>query len=152
MTADDFAALAYDLIARAPYSFLISYDAGVAMPRLMQHYPPDARGRLWFGADPASRKFAQIAADPRVVVTVELPADRAFAVFWGQAARVDEPAQLRRYWRSEWAEFFPDGPDQGYALVCVTPHIIELISFAAGIGDARPPRISRHNDEWRLVE
>lgn len=153
MTSDELYQLALDIMARAPYSFLITMtgtEAGVHA-RLMEHYGPDEDGAIWLGSLPGTRKINEVQDDPRVTLTFEITAERAFVVASGQAAVVDDAAARRRWWRAEWTEFFPGGPDHGYAVMRVEMTRIEVLSYAAGAAGDHAPVLVRSGDEWQMA-
>ncbi len=151
-TPNDLYTLALDIMARAPYSFMITMagaEAGVHA-RLMEHYGPDEDGAIWLGSLPDTRKVDEIRADPRVTLTFEITDERAFVVAAGQAVVVDDVTIRRRWWRSEWTAFFPGGPDHGYSVMRVDLTRIEVLSYEAGVAGEHAPLLVRSDDGWQL--
>lgn len=77
------------------------------------------RGTLWFATSRASRKVAQIEADPRVTVLCVDTTHFNHASVRGRAELVDAPAMKSDLWREEWRDQW-DGPtDPDYVLLKV---------------------------------
>jgi general stress protein 26 len=154
-TPEEMLRAAREVMEAAPYCFLITVDgAGQPQARLMQQFPPEADLRaVWMGTHPASRKAAQIRANPRAALACSHAAGPGYVTLTGRARLEDDPALRRKYWRPDWDAHFPGGPGgPGYILIEFTPERLELVSGAHKTGvtpaSPRPPALVRRGGAW----
>ncbi len=74
--------------------------------------------RLWFATSRASRKVAQIEADPHVTVLFVDSGRFNYAAIHGLAHVIVDPEREESLWQDEWRDDWPDGPsDPDYVLL-----------------------------------
>ena len=74
--------------------------------------------RLWFATSRASRKVAQIEADPHVTVLFVDSGRFNYAAIHGLAHVIVDPEREKSLWQDEWHDDWPDGPsDPDYVLL-----------------------------------
>ena len=153
MTAENWIEVARVTIEAKDYCFFITLgESGHANARLMQPFRPERDFTIWFGASPRSRKVREIAANDRVVVTYENAGDHAYVTLLGRAQVERDVDARHRYWREEWARFWPAGPeDEDYVLIKFVPSRIELMSiYRRVVPDPRvqPAVLIREGESW----
>ncbi len=109
------------LLDGADTAMLTTVDAdGDLAARPMALVPRAFDGRLHLFTDEASHEAADIAARPRVGVTVDLSARGDWIALAGEARIVRDDAQARALWDDRLNPWFVDGPDTaGIVLVQV---------------------------------
>jgi general stress protein 26 len=99
-----------DVIKDFDTGFLITRGAGGALhARPMAMAEVQAGGDIVFSTSIASPKIAEIAADPRVLVTLQ--AKSQFATLEGSATVMRDRAEIDRLWSEAWRVWFPGGKD-----------------------------------------
>jgi general stress protein 26 len=110
----------------------------ISRPMALQEVEFD--GDLWFFAERSSRKFAHIALDPQVNVTVS--SGSTWVSLTGTATAIEDDAKKKELWNAGVEAWFPDGPDSDDVLLIKvvgesaqywnTPggRVASLISFA----------------------
>lgn len=89
---------------------------------------------IWIGTQTTSRKIAEIRQNPRVTLAVGLQGDGANLIIYGEASLHTDDDKRRKYWKSYWSLFFPDGPLSDDAiLICVKPLKLELMDFKRNV-------------------
>lgn len=128
-------AAARQVVAAARYATLVTLGPdGHPQARVVDPFPPEEDFTIWVATTGRSRKVAEIAADPRVTLLFFDPAGGAYVTVVGEAHRVDDPAMKERYWKTEWAEFYPGGHQgEDYLLLRVTAHRLEVSAEHLGI-------------------
>jgi general stress protein 26 len=128
-------AVARAIMEKARYATLVTIgDAGHPQARVMDPFPPERDLGIWMATNGASRKVAQIEADPRVTLVYFDAAGGSYVTLLGTARLVRDAAQKASRWKEDWATFYKDrnrGDD--YVLIQVTPARIELSDPAHGI-------------------
>jgi general stress protein 26 len=159
MTPDELIKLARDIIAKTPHCFVITINRiGQPNARLMEHFAPEDDLTLWIGTDAVSQKVTHIIENTQVTIADEDPANYAYVMLQGSAQIVQNPDIQRQYWREDWREFFPEGPEStNYVLIKFTPHRLEMMSHAQGIAPSRfglkPIVLIRQPDDtWAVDE
>lgn len=128
-------AAARTVAAAARYATLITLGPdGHPQARVVDPFPPEADFTVWIATNARSRKVAEIAADPRVTLMFFDAAGGAYVTVIGDATAVDDPEMKSRYWKTDWAEFYPDGPQGAdYLLLRLTAHRLEVSAEHLGI-------------------
>jgi general stress protein 26 len=157
MTAADWLEVARITIEPKDYCFLITQgELGQANARLVQPFKPEDDFTIWFGTSPRSRKVREITANGQVTVTYENAEDHAYVALLGHAQVVRDLDARHKYWRVEWARFWPAGPeDEDYVLIKFMPSRIELMNFYRNVvPDPRlqPAVLIREGEEWVVAE
>ena len=110
----------HDLIESSRVAMLTSVDAdGTMVSKPMATQDVEFDGDVWFIAERASHKVANIEANPHVNVTYST--NSSWVSLSGTAAVVDDPARLKELWNTftdAWLEGGPDNPNN--VLVKVT--------------------------------
>ncbi|MDQ1305019.1 MAG: hypothetical protein QG671_848 [Actinomycetota bacterium] len=144
-------------IARgAEFAFLITSGTGDAPTvRLMQPFPPSDDFTVWLGTSPASRKAAELRANPAATIAYQAPDGTGYVSVQGVASLVTDLEARAGHWREEWQAFFPGGPKGDvFVLVQLVAHRLEVADFARGI--TPPPyglksaAIVRDGAGWRF--
>jgi len=111
----------------------------------MDPFPPDSGFTVWFGTNPRSRKVEQIRNNPKVTLYYLEESGSGYVMIYGKAQLVDDQEYKDKWWKEEWAAFYPDNKEN-YLLIKVTPEWMEVVSYIHGItGDPvtwEPPRIT----------
>lgn len=145
-----------DIARGAEFTFLITSGAGdVPSARLMQPFPPSDDFTVWLGTSPASRKAEELRVNPAATLAYQAADSTGYVSVRGVASLVTDAEARAAHWREDWQAFFPGGPTgDGYVLVQVVAHELEVVDFARGI--TPPPyglksaTIVRDGADWRL--
>ncbi len=153
MNAEFWLEIARGIIAAAEYCFLITVgDSERAHARLMQPFEPKEDLTIWFGANPRSRKVREIGHNNQVAVSYQNPEEHAYVTLLGHAQMESDIKTRRKYWRKEWARFWPGGPESNdYVLIKFVPARIELMNISRNVApDARsqPAVLVRQGESW----
>ena len=110
----------WEIVDSLPYPLLVTLgDDGFPSSRPMRLIDRDA-SKLWFATSRASRKVAQIEADPHVMVLFADSDRFNYASIHGLAQVVVDPERERLLWEDEWRDDWPEGPaDPDYVLLLV---------------------------------
>ena len=95
---------------------------------------PDADFTVWIGTNPATRKVADLARDPRATVQFFEPNLPAYVTFTGSASLVTDPEVKAVHFKEEWGPFYKDrfrGHD--FALLKFVPQRLEIVSQSHGL-------------------
>ena len=143
-------------INRAEYCFLITHDLrGGANARLMQPFGPDDEMNIWFGSSSGARKVREIEKYEFVTIAYAYHEESAYVTMKGTASLVDDENLKRKYWRSSFLDFWPDGAtSENYNLVKFVPTYIEAINFKQKLAPEpyglKPAILVREGEEWRI--
>ncbi len=107
-------------------------DEGRPRARTMDPFLPEDDFTVWFGTNSNSRKVVQIKNDPRVTLYYYDSKKEGYVVINGTAQLVDESVEKEKYWKEEWAAFYPNKADN-YLLIKVSPIWMEVLSPGDGI-------------------
>jgi general stress protein 26 len=128
-------AAARDVMAEARYATLISLGPdGHPQARIMEPFAPEEDFTVWLATNSRSRKVTEIARDPRVTLLYFDRDGASYVTLVGEAEAVDDPEMKARYWKTEWAAFYPDeyrGED--YLLIKVVARRLEVSAERLGI-------------------
>ena len=110
----------WEIVDSLPYPLLVTLgEDGFPRSRPMHLVDRDA-DRLWFATSRASKKIAQIEANPHVTVLFVDSARFNYASIHGHAHIVVDPERERTLWQDEWHDDWPNGPsDPDYVLLRV---------------------------------
>jgi len=100
---------------------------GFLHSRPMYTHHATANGEIWFFTDTESTKVADIAADPRVMLTYDNHARGRYITVWGTASVLHDPDKARELWNMHARASWPAGPDDpSLALIRVNPESAEF--------------------------
>jgi len=130
---DTLIAAAKELMETSRYCALITLDnSGHPQARTMDPFSPGEDMVVWLGTNVNSRKVREIRNDSRVTLYYEDPDGGGYVVIKGNGYLMDDPEILRKYWKVEWDEFYPD-KSATYTLIKVIPKELEIIYYKYGI-------------------
>lgn len=95
-----------------------SADDGAMHSRPMAWRSIEPDGQLWFFSKGASRKVAELRADPNVTVSFADPRHQNFVTITGQATVVEDRDVVEARWLELYRPWFPGGP-QDPAVVAI---------------------------------
>jgi general stress protein 26 len=125
---------AREIARKARYATFITIGPeGQPQARIVDALGPDEDFAVWIGTNPATRKIAEIAKDPRVTISFFEPSMPAFVTLIGTATVVTDPAVKAKHWKESWAPFYKNesrGAD--FALLKFVPHRLEIVSEKDG--------------------
>jgi general stress protein 26/nucleoside-triphosphatase THEP1 len=110
----------WKIVDAIPFPLLNTMGAsGFPESRPMSLVDRDER-TLWFATSRASRKVAEIEANPNVTVLFVDTDTFNYASLYGKAAVIVDPEQERALWQDDWRDDWPEGPsDPDYVLLRV---------------------------------
>lgn len=128
-------AAAREVVAEARYATMVTLGPdGRPQARIVDPFAPEEGFTVWIATNARSRKVGEIAADPRVTLLYFDRDGASYVTVVGDAVAVDDPAMKARYWKTEWAAFYPDeyrGED--YLLIKVTARRLEVSAERLGV-------------------
>ena len=135
---------AREVARKARYATFVTIgEDGQPQARIVDALGPDEDFNVWVGTNPATRKVAEIAKNPRVTLTFFDPSLPAFVTLLGSASVVTDPAVKAQHWKDAWSPFYKNehrGAD--FALMKFVPRRLEIVSEAHGLvndpGNWRP--------------
>lgn len=132
LTTDQLLAAVRELIKATEYCFFITESTdGHPHARLMQPYDPDNDLTMYFGASPRSRKVRELHRQKKVSLAFYNQQETAYVTLLGTATMTDDPTLCQRYWRANWNDLFPGGPEgSDYILIKFVPERIEMMNYA----------------------
>jgi PPOX class probable F420-dependent enzyme len=126
---------AREVMAEARYATLVTLGPdGHPQARIVDPFLPEEDFTVWMATNARTRKVREIAADPRVTLLYFDRDGASYVTLIGDAVAVDDPAMKAKYWKTEWAAFYPDeyrGED--YLLIRVTARRLEVSAERLGI-------------------
>jgi len=156
LTANELLEAARKLVKTTEYCFFIT-EGGDGCPhaRLMQPYEPEQDFTIYFGASPRSRKVREVRRRSEVSLAFYNQQDTAYLTFVGTSTIVDDAATCRKYWRSNWNDLFPGGPESDdYVLIKFVPERIEMMNYAHKAMpqpySLHPTMLERKGDTWTI--
>ena len=128
-----------------PYPTFITTDAsGHPQARTVQPMTPDSSWTVWFATNPRTRKVAEVAKHPSVVLHYFNPVMSSYVALAGRARVVRDRATKDAHWDPAWSAFYPDR-DTSVVLIAVQAERLEIVSATLGVeGDQatwRPPTL-----------
>lgn len=129
---------AREMILSAKKCGVITQDEqGVPQVRTMDPFSPEDDFTVWLATHPNTRKVQQIKNNPNVTLYYPDKNDKGYVTIHGVAELVNDQKEKDRRWKNEWKNFYANRTD-GYLLIKVTPHYLELINYNRGIsGDPK---------------
>ena len=153
LSALDVVAAARRIIDSCELCFLATQGAAAPHLRVMQQFDTDSDLTTWLGTSRTTRKATDIVTHPRVTVGFQGADGASYVALTGTARLIDDPQVRHRYWRPEWAAFFPGAPEGGdYVVVAITAERMEVADFPNQI--APPPYgvaaavVTRVGESW----
>jgi general stress protein 26 len=146
------------IMEQAEFCFLITHSRqGELHARLMQPFKPEDDLSVWCGASFTSRKVHEIEANKLVTLTYHYQPENAYVSLQGRATLEGDITLRKKYWRSEWSAFWPDGPEGGdYHLIHIQPYQIDVMNFQKGVAPEpyglRPLILTKELDQWVVLE
>ena len=136
---------AKEIMTSAKTCALITIDQeGNPRVRTMDPFPPEIDFTVWFGTNPKSRKVYQIKQNPSVTLYYLANDGSGYVTIHGEAEIVNNQEEKEKRWKVAWEAFYPN-KSEDFALIKVTPHWMEVVSYAHGVvGDPitwEPPRV-----------
>lgn len=129
---------AREVARKARYATFVTIgEDGQPQARIVDALGPDEDFNVWVGTNPATRKVAEIAKNPRVTLTFFDPSLPAFVTLLGSASTVTDPAVKAQHWKDGWSPFYKNeyrGAD--FVLVKFVPRRLEIVSEAHGFANA----------------
>lgn len=126
---------AREISSKARYAALVTIGpGGQPQARIVDPLGPDAEFTVWVATNPATRKVADLARDPRATLQFFEASLPAYVTLVGTASLVAEPDVKALHWKDEWAPFYKDkfrGAD--FALLKFVPRRLEIVSQAHGL-------------------
>lgn len=138
-------AAARTIVNSVPYPTFITTDArGRPQARTVQPMAPDSGWAVWFATNPRTRKVAEIARQPHVVLHYFDAASKSYVAMAGRARVIRDRATKDAHWNPAWSGFYADR-DTSVVLIVVQAEQLEIVSAALGVeGDKatwRPPTL-----------
>ena len=126
---------AREIARKARYATFVTIGLdGQPQARIVDALGPDEDFAVWVATNPATRKVAEIAKDPRVTLSFFEPSFPAFVTLVGTATVVTDPAVKAKHWKDAWAPFYKNesrGAD--FLLLMFVPRRLEIVSEAHGL-------------------
>ncbi len=136
---------AREISSKARYAAFVTIGPdGQPQARIVDPLGPDAEFTVWVATNPATRKVADLARDPRSTLQFFEASLPAYVTLVGTASVVTDPEVKATHWKEEWAPFYKDrfrGPD--FVLLKFVPRRLEIVSQTHGL--VNDPR------NWRPV-
>ena len=139
-------AAARQIVASVAYPTFITTDAkGHPQSRTVQPMAPDSSWAVWFATNPRTRKVAEIARQPHVVLHYFDPVTQSYDALVGRARVVRDRATKDAHWNPAWSTYYPEF-DTSVVLIVVQAERLEIVSAKLGVeGDKatwRPPTLT----------
>ena len=126
-------AAARTIVASVAYPTFITTDAnGHPQARTVQPMAPDSTWSVWFATNPRTRKVAEIARHPHVVLHYFDPATQSYVALSGRARVVRDRPTKDAHWNPQWSAFYPDR-DTSVVLIVVQAERLEIVSPTLGV-------------------
>ncbi len=124
-----------DTIEQAGLCFLITItEKKEAGARLMQPFPLEDDFSVYLGAGANSDKVDEIQRHQLVTLAYQNQQENGYVSLMGSATIIKDTSLRRKYWREDFSEYWPGGPDgQEYILIHVVPYKIEVMNFERNI-------------------
>ncbi len=128
-------AAAREIMQKARYCALVTIGSdGHPQARIVDPLAPEPDFTVWIGTHQATRKVAEIRADPRVTLFYFDAASRAYVTVVASAEVVNDPAEKARRFKSEWTPFYEDAHRSAdFVLIRARAKRLEVVSEGQGI-------------------
>jgi general stress protein 26 len=127
--------VAREIMQKARYCALVTIGRdGQPQARIVDPLAPEPDLSVWIATSPATRKVAEIRANPRVTLIYFDPAGPAYVTLHATAELVTGAALKAAHWKDDWAPFYKDahrGDD--FVLIRSKPMRLEVVSQGHGI-------------------
>ena len=147
---------AHMTVDKTKYCFLISNGGnGWSSARFVEPIVESNFSAIWIGTSPKLRKVQEIQDNSKVTLAFGHVQERANVVIYGEAYVESDIALRKKYWKSEWRLFFPNGPTgDDYVLIKVQPLRMEVMSFHRNVilepFGLKPSILNCQNGKWCL--
>ncbi len=136
---------AREISRKARYASLVTIGPeGQPLARIVDPLGPDEDFSVWIGTNPATRKVADLAHDPRATLQFFDASLPGYVTLVGTASVVANAEVKAVHFKEEWGPFYKDrfrGPD--FVLLKFVPKRLEIVSQSHGL--VNDPR------NWRPV-
>ncbi|MBK9063197.1 MAG: pyridoxamine 5'-phosphate oxidase family protein [Acidobacteria bacterium] len=126
---------AREIALKARYATLVTIGPdGQPQSRVVDALGPDEDFTVWIATNPATRKVADLARDPRATLQFFEASLPAYVTLVGTASLVADPEVKALHWKDDWGPFYKDksrGAD--FALFKFVPKRLEVVSQAHGL-------------------
>lgn len=128
-------AAAREISSKARYATLVTIGPdGQPRARVVDPLGPDGDFTVWIGTNPATRKVADLARDPRATLQFFEPALPGYVTLVGTASVEADPEVKAVHFKEEWNPFYKDRfRGQDFALLKFVPRRLEIVSQAHGL-------------------
>jgi general stress protein 26 len=138
MSRDSLLTAARAVIDSTRYCIVTTLDENHS-PRVrpMDPFPPERDMTIWLGTNINTRKVADIRRDPAIALCYLMPSGMGYVSLYGKAELVNDSTAKEKWWKPEWAGFYPN-KDRDFILIKVVPIRIEVINYSLGVeGDLK---------------
>ncbi len=126
---------ARDVSSKARYATFVTIGPdGQPQARIIDPIGPDAEFAVWVATNPATRKVADLARDPRATLQFFEASLPAYVTLVGTASLVADPEVKALHWKDDWGPFYKDkfrGAD--FVLLKFVPKRLEIVSQSHGL-------------------
>jgi general stress protein 26 len=132
---DAIVSAARTVIGQARYATMVTLDAGgQPQARIVDPFAPEDDFTIWIGTNAATRKLAQIAANPKVTLLYFDHQRQHYVTVIGTAVIVRDPAEKARRFKPDWKAFYKNGSaGEDYVLVKITAARLEVVAESLGM-------------------
>lgn len=132
VSRDTLLAAAREMMIQARICSFVTIDAaGFPHARAMDAFPPDGGMVVRMGTARHTRKVAEILKNPKVALYYAHPKGYGYVSLYGTARISDDPAETTKWWKEEWARFYPQ--KKGFVVIEVTPARLEIVDYSRGL-------------------
>ncbi len=126
---------AREISSKARYAAFVTIGPdGQPQARIIDPLGPDAEFTVWVATNPATRKVADLARDPRATLQFFEASLPAYVTLVGTASVVTDPEVKATHWKEEWAPFYKDHQrGRDFTLLKFVPRRLEIVSQAHGL-------------------
>lgn len=126
---------AREISSKARYAAFVTIGPdGQPQARIIDPIGPDAEFTVWVATNPATRKVADLARDPRATLQFFEASLPAYVTLVGTASLVADPEVKALHWKDDWGPFYKDksrGAD--FTLLKFVPKRLEVVSQTHGL-------------------
>jgi general stress protein 26 len=127
--------VAREIMQKARYCALVTVGRdGQPQARIVDPLVPEPDLSVWIATSPATRKVAEIRANPRVTLIYFDPAGPAYVTLHATAELVTGADLKAAHWKDDWAPFYKDAHrGEDFVLIHSKPVRLEVVSQGHGI-------------------